>query len=93
MPDTESQAHSSVLAAQSLYFSKTLLGKYTGQDGKSVVAPFVEGENREFYCLEGSVQAFARLLRYMYIRSYSDEADVELTAPGTFQAGWQLFRH
>ncbi|EJP61135.1 ankyrin repeat protein [Beauveria bassiana ARSEF 2860] len=36
------QAHSSVLATQSPYFSKALLGKYTGQDGHNVAARFIE---------------------------------------------------
>lgn len=85
MADTILQAHSSVLSAQCPYFSKALLRKCTGQDGHNVVPRFIESENREFNFPEGSVQAYARVIRYLYLRNYSDEPDMELNTPGKFR--------
>lgn len=65
------QAHSGILAAQSLYFAKALQDERAGQNGRAIVALFEEGKHREFSFKEGSIQAYARLFRYVYLRSYS----------------------
>lgn len=82
----EFKAHRSVLAAASPYFEKALQYERTEQNNHNPVPQFIEGAQRAFSFPEENVQAFARVLRYMYVRSYSDQPDGELNTPGEYQA-------
>ncbi|KAJ2982283.1 hypothetical protein NQ176_g1484 [Zarea fungicola] len=77
----EFKAHRSVLAAASPYFEKALQYERTEQNNHNPVPQFIEGAQRAFSFPEENVQAFARVLRYMYVRSYSDQPDGELNTP------------